>query len=61
MVCFDVYLPGGGSQGMYGGTTTLTGGTGKFQGIRGTGKYTGRWDPTKAFNEVNSEFEYWIE
>jgi hypothetical protein len=54
-------LPGRDTKGTYSGTTTLTGGTGKFQGIRGTGKYTGRWDPTKDFNVVNSVFEYWSE
>ena len=39
----------------------ITGGTGKFAGIRGTAKYSGIWDPTIGLNEVTNEIEYWFE
>jgi hypothetical protein len=51
----------GGAKGTFHGTTTITGGTGKFKGIRGTINYNGIFDTTTFFNENTLEEEYWIE
>src|SRR5437899_12112383 len=45
----------------YTGTLRLTGGTGKFQGIRGTLRSVFRFDPKEGLNEGQNEGEYWLE
>ncbi len=54
-------VPEGGAKGKFWGLTTITGGTGKFAGIRGNIKYDGIFDPTINLNEVVWEIEYWLE
>lgn len=44
----------------YAGITTLTGGTGRFQGIRGTLRYSGFYDPIADRSGDKSEGEYWL-
>jgi len=39
---------------------TITGGTGKLTGIRGTTRATGSADPKAGINENATEIEYWI-
>jgi hypothetical protein len=41
--------------------TTLTGGTGKFSGIRGTLRTAGTTDFKTGLGEVKAEGEYWFE
>jgi hypothetical protein len=38
----------------------ITGGTGKFSGIRGLVRSTGASDGARGFNETSSEIEYWF-
>lgn len=45
----------------YVGTSVITGGTGMYAGVRGTGRDTVRFDPEKNINESDSEVTYWIE
>ncbi len=45
----------------YTGGTNLTGGTGKYRGVRGMGRVTTVFDPVAGFNESQWETEYWIE
>ena len=40
---------------------TLTGGTGKFRGLRGTARYAATFDPKAGVNEGQAEGDYWIE
>ena len=42
-------------------TARLTGGTGKYLGVRGFSRDQGVFDPDKGLNEVKSELEYWFE
>ena len=39
----------------------ITGGTGKFLGIRGMLKLAARFDTTSGFNDSKGEIEYWME
>ena len=39
----------------------ITGGTGKFAGIRGVGRSVNAFDPKAGFNENQAEIEYWME
>ena len=39
----------------------ITGGTGKFLGIRGMMKLAATFDPTSGFNDSKGEIEYWME
>ena len=39
----------------------LTGGTGKFLGIRGTLRFAATFDSATGFNDSKGEIEYWIE
>ncbi|HWN49034.1 MAG TPA: hypothetical protein VNO18_04275 [Xanthobacteraceae bacterium] len=39
----------------------ITGGTGKFGGIRGVLRYAGTADPKAGFSEGQWDIEYWIE
>lgn len=55
------FLPDGSTKGTYSGMFTFVGGTGKFRGMRGTGLYTGIFDPTAGTNEATWELEYWME
>ncbi|MGU7773317.1 hypothetical protein ACV229_24455 [Burkholderia sp. MR1-5-21] len=43
------------------GNLLLTGGTGKFRGIRGVLHYTTIVDPAKGYNESKTEGEYWFD
>jgi hypothetical protein len=45
----------------YSGVVVYTGGTGKYQGIRGLQRESSQFDPEKNFNQSQSEAEYWIE
>ena len=58
---YTTLLPQGKVKSTFSGTGTITGGTGKLRGIRGTSKYTGIFDPTKGLNEATFEGEYWME
>ena len=40
---------------------TITGGTGKLVGIKGTARSSGTSDPKAGFNENQAEIEYWLE
>jgi hypothetical protein len=42
-------------------TNSITGGTGKFAGIRGVGRSVNAFDPKAGFNENQTDIEYWIE
>jgi hypothetical protein len=39
----------------------ITGGTGKFAGIRGVDRTVVAFDPKAGFNETQAEIEYWME
>lgn len=52
---------GGTKKTVYTGVTTLTGGTGKYRGVRGMGRNTSVFDAKAGFNENQWETEYWIE
>jgi len=54
-------LAKGGAKGTYNGTGAITGGTGKFRGIRGILRYTGIFDSTIGLNEGTTEEKYWFE
>jgi len=54
-------LPDGSIKGTYSGVFTYTGGTGRFRGMRGIGKYTGVYYPATGVNEATWEIEYWLE
>jgi hypothetical protein len=43
------------------GVIVYTGGTGKYQGVRGLQRENSQFDPEKNFNQSQSEAEYWIE
>jgi hypothetical protein len=45
----------------YTNVTTLTGGTGKFRGIRGTLRGAGVTDFKTGPSAINTEGEYWLE
>jgi hypothetical protein len=45
----------------FAGIISLTGGTGKFRGIRGTIRTTSVFDPKANVSETQDEGEYWIE
>jgi hypothetical protein len=51
----------GGKSITFSGVTTLTGGTGKFRGIRGTLRYSGFYDPIANRSGDKTDGEYWIE
>lgn len=53
--------PDGSKKTTYTGTNTLTGGTGKYRGIRGMGRDLTTFDPKAGFNEGQWEEEYWLE
>lgn len=44
----------------YVGTSVITGGTGTYKGVRGTGRDKVLFDPEKNINESDSELTYWI-
>ena len=39
----------------------ITGGTGKFLGIRGMLRFAASFDPKSGFNESKGEIDYWME
>jgi hypothetical protein len=43
------------------GVVVYTGGTGKYQGVRGLQCESGVFDPEKNFNQSQAEAEYWLE
>ncbi len=45
----------------FAGMTTLTGGTGRFRGIRGAARVNVIFDPKAGYNEGQFDGEYWIE
>ena len=45
----------------FAGVITLTGGTGKFRGIRGLIRTTSTFDPKANVSETQDEGEYWLE
>ncbi len=51
----------GSKEGTYLGTATWTGGTGKYQGVRGIGRDHGAFNLDKGLNQQKSEVEYWFE
>jgi hypothetical protein len=51
----------GKTQTVYSGTTVLTGGTGKFKGIRGLFHETDNVDIAAGISETNGTGEYWFE
>ena len=53
--------PDGSKRSTYSGISTLTGGTGKFMGIRGYLRYSGVFDPLANLNEEQDDGEYWFE
>jgi len=51
----------GSKKGTYTGVYVITGGTGKYRGIQGTGRELSTFDIQTGFNEAQWEEEYWIE
>jgi hypothetical protein len=45
----------------YSGIVVYTGGTGKYQGVRGLQHENAVFDPEKNFNQSQSDAEYWLE
>jgi hypothetical protein len=45
----------------YSGVVVYTGGTGRYQGVRGLQRESAVFDPEKNFNQSQSEAEYWLE
>jgi hypothetical protein len=43
------------------GVVVYTGGTGKYQGVRGLARENSVFDPEKNFNQSEAEAEYWLE
>ena len=56
-----IVIADGSRKSTYTGTLRLTGGTGKFQGIRGTLRGVFAFDPKAGLNEGQNEGEYWLE
>ena len=53
--------PDGTKKSTYVGIARYTGGTGKYQGIRGFSRETSKFDPEKKLNQLSYASEYWIE
>jgi hypothetical protein len=53
--------PDGSMKSTFTGVTTWTGGTGKYQGVRGIQWDSTVFDPEKNLNETRAEAEYWFE
>lgn len=51
----------GSRKGTYHGVTQITGGTGKFSGIRGMIRDVTKFDAQTGYNELSGEGEYWFE
>jgi hypothetical protein len=51
----------GSKKSTYSGVVVNTGGTGKYQGVRGLQHESSQFDPEKNFNQSQSEVEYWLE
>jgi len=60
-VTTTVVAPDGSRTSRFNTVTTLTGGTGKFKGIRGTLRGTGATDFKTGTSDVQTDGEYWIE
>jgi hypothetical protein len=52
--------PDGSRKSTFTGTTMWTGGTGKYQGVRGIQWDSTVYDPDKNLNETRAEAEYWF-
>ena len=55
-----VVAPDGSKKSTFTGVTTWTGGTGKYQGVRGIQWDSTVYDPEKNLNETRAEAEYWF-
>ena len=55
-----VVAPDGSKKSTFTGVTTWTGGTGKYQGVRGIQWDSTVFDPEKDLNETRAEAEYWF-
>ena len=53
--------PDGAKRSTYTGIRRYTGGTGKYQGVRGLLRDSAAFDPDKKTNQLRSEGEYWFE
>jgi len=53
--------PDGSRKSTYTGVARYTGGTGKYQAVRGIERETDIFDPDKNFNQTQFEAEYWFE
>jgi hypothetical protein len=51
----------GSKKSTYSGMVIYTGGTGKYQGVRGLQRESAIFDPEKNLNQSQSEAEYWLE
>ena len=51
----------GSKKSTFSGVVVYTGGTGKYQGVRGLQRESAVFDPEKNFNQSQSEAEYWLE
>ena len=54
-------IPQGGASGLFTGTITITGGTGVYKGVRGTGVERAYFNPSTGYNEADHMVEYWVE
>ena len=51
----------GSKKSTFSGVVVYTGGTGRYQGVRGLERSSSQFDPEKNFNQAQSEAEYWLE
>jgi hypothetical protein len=51
----------GSKKSTFSGVVVYTGGTGRYQGVRGLERDSNQFDPEKNFNQAQSEAEYWLE
>lgn len=56
-----VVAPDGSKKSTFHATSRWTGGTGKYQGVRGVGRSQDVFDPEKGLNQSTFEAEYWFE
>jgi hypothetical protein len=52
--------PDGSKKSTFTGVTRYTGGTGKYQGIRGFLRTSAVFEPDKNVNQLQTEGEYWL-
>jgi hypothetical protein len=51
----------GSKKSTFSGVVVYTGGTGKYQGIRGLQRESSQFDPEKNFSQAQADAEYWLE